>query len=113
MAKIHPKKPVSQVTGPTFTENDPAKFKGEGKSRGKTAANGVVDHARGPVFTENSTHIPTMNADKPAKESKVIKSGSKPEFADRDATAEDLTASKSGSGGPTDRPYALKSSYPK
>ena len=78
--KFKAAKPVTQATGATFTENDPAKFKGEGKSRGKTMSNGVEDQSKGATFTCNETHIPTMNADKPAKESKVISDKKAPEF---------------------------------
>jgi hypothetical protein len=71
--KIRATNVISQKVGPTFTENDPAKFKGEGKTKGKTMANGIVSEGKGPTITCNETHIPTMNADKPAPESKVKK----------------------------------------
>ena len=70
--KIHAKKPISQATGPTFDHNDPLKFTNHGKTSGKTMSNGVVKEAKGPTFTENSTHIEPMNADKPAEGSKVM-----------------------------------------
>jgi hypothetical protein len=73
--KIHPKGIVSQATGPTFTENDAAKFDNHGKTKGKTMANGIVSEGKGPTITCNETHIPTMNADKPAPMSKVKKTG--------------------------------------
>ena len=70
--KIHAKKPISQATGPTFDHNDPLKFTNHGKTSGKTMSNGVVNHGKGATQIENSTHIPTMNADVKAEESKVM-----------------------------------------
>ena len=72
MSKIHAKKPVTQSIGPTFDHNDPAKFVNHGKSTGKTPVNHMEEQKVGPVFTTNTTHIPTMNADKPAPESKTL-----------------------------------------
>lgn len=111
--KFKAAKPVTQANGPTFDENDPAKFGNKGKTSGKTPSNGVVDEKVGPTFTENSTHIPTMNADKPAPMSKLIKADKSTVEIGEHETASDLTASQSGSGGPTDRPYALARSYEK
>jgi hypothetical protein len=112
--KIHPGGIVPHADGPTSTINDPAKFHGEGKRSGKTPSNGVEDHKLGPVFNTNSTHIPTMNADKPAKESKVIADhkGGAGSFKPTD-TSGDLTSSQMGDGEPTNKPYPLKSSYDK
>jgi hypothetical protein len=69
--KTHPAKPISQATGPTYTVNDPAKFGNKGKSSGKIKPKGVETDDSMGALRPNSTHIPTMNADKPAPESKV------------------------------------------
>jgi hypothetical protein len=98
-----------QATGPTFTKNDPAKFKGAGKTSGKTAANGVVSQHTGVVFTTNSTHIPTPNADKPAKLSKVIREG-KGDHLPAHGDSKDASTEGTGGGRPH---YPLKSSYEK
>lgn len=110
--KIKPNGIVEQANGPVFDKNDPAKFHGAGKSSGKTSSNGVVAEASGPIFHENSTHIPTMNADKPSKEKGMGSAKGHVNIKDHD-TACDKTATQSGSGGPTDAPYALAKSYEK
>lgn len=107
--KIHPKGIVEQAKGPTFTENDPAKFHGAGKTSGKTPANGVESGPHGTTFLVNSTHIPTPNADKPAKESKVMKTGSGDHLP---AEGDCKDASTEGTGGGLPH-YPLKSSYEK
>lgn len=98
----------TQASGPVFSKNDPAKFKNGGRG-GKTRSNGVIDQGSGPVFTENCTHIPTMNADKAPKESKVVRSG-KGDFLSKASDAKD--ASTEGTGGGL-RSSPLKASYPK
>lgn len=103
---------VPQKPGPVFTKNDPAKFSGPGKTSGKTPSNGVVNEGEGPTITCNETLIPTPNADKPAKESKVISDRASHSFKPTD-TAGDKTATQSGSGSPTDRPYPLATRYDK
>jgi hypothetical protein len=103
---------VATKPGATITKNDPAKFHGAGKTSGKTPSNGVVDEATGPTITCNRTHIPTPNADKPAKSSKVIASRSGSSFRVPN-TSGDLTASQTGSGGPSNKPYGLKTRYDK
>ena len=70
--KIKAKKPITQAAGPTFDHNDPAKFVNHGKREGKTMANGIVKEASGPIFHENTTHIKTMDADKPPMSSKSM-----------------------------------------
>lgn len=109
MSKIHPKGIVKHATGPVYTTNDPAKFSGAGKSSGKTPANGVETRVPGPTLTVNSTHIPTMNADKPAKESKVMgeKKGEDPHIKGSAKNASD-TGSSGGQNS-----YGLKKSYGK
>lgn len=106
--KVRAAKPISQATGPTFDKNDPAKFKGEGKTRGKTMSNGVVSEAKGATFTCNETHIPTMNADKPAPESKVKSTKTEKEFAP-------INRKPSNSDSPvvTTPPYPLAKEYRK
>lgn len=98
-----------QATGPTFTKNDPAKFKGAGKTSGKTGANGIESGPHGITFVENSTHIKTPNADKAARESKDVKSG---EWFDPHQAGTAKNASTCGSGGGLET-YPLKSSYEK
>lgn len=110
--KIHPAKPVNYKPGPTITVNDPADFRNHGKTSGKTGANGVVKEAHGPIFVENSTHIPTMDADKPADQKSMGQEKGRVNLSDHKAATE-LTASMSGSGGPTDHEYFLKKSYEK
>ena len=110
--KIHPAKPVSHADGPVNTINDPAKFPNKGKTSGKTPANGVVMEAKGPTFTCNETHIPTMNADKPAKEKELKNSRGRVDIKEHETTG-DLTVTQRGSGEPTDRPYPLARSYEK
>lgn len=107
--KIHPKGIVPQKPGPVFTENDAAKFHGEGKTHGKTPANGVESGPHGTTFLVNSTHIPTPNADKPAKESKVIKTGPGDHLP---AHGDCKDASTEGTGGGLPH-YPLKASYEK
>lgn len=107
--KIHPKGIVPQKAGPVFTTNDPLKFHGAGKTSGKTPANGIESGPHGTTFLVNSTHIPTPNADRPAPESKVRKSG-KGEDPHQPSTAKD--ASTEGTGGGLTH-YPLKSSYEK
>jgi hypothetical protein len=111
--KIEAKGVVPHADGPVNTINDPAKFPNKGKFSGKTPANGVIDEAVGPVFTTNSTHIPTMNADKPAPESKQLKTARSTVDIKEHETTGDLTVSQRGSGEPTDRPYPLARSYEK
>jgi hypothetical protein len=104
--KIKPKGVVSHANGPTSTINDPAKFKNGGGSKtmsGKT----VVSEAAGPTITYNKTHIPTMNADKPAPMSKSM--GDKKWF-DPHTASMPLNASE-GHTSPPKSP--LKTSYPK
>ena len=111
--KVHPMKPVGGTQfGTTVEKSDPAKFHGPGKTHGKTPANDVVAQKEGPTFTANRTHIPSTNADKMPKETKLLSSGKDSLFEMTD-TACDLTASQHGSGEPTDRPYGLKKSYEK
>lgn len=110
--KIHPKKPVGGTQfGTTLSNSDPAKFKNG--SHGGTKSNGVVAQAKGAVFTENSTLIPSMNADKAPKTSKVTKSSNGQIKLSEHDTACQATATQSGSGGPTTRAYPLKTSYGK
>ena len=103
---------ISQKEGPTFDSNDPAKFPNKGKAHGKTMSNGVETWVPGPTFTCNSTHIPTMNADKPAKEKELASKKWFDPHTDAES-ADALTASKGGSGSPTERLYPLKKSYEK
>jgi hypothetical protein len=112
--KVHPTGIVEHANGPTSTINDPAKFPNKGKTTGKTPSNGVEDAKTGPTFTCNSTHIPTMNADKAPKESKTIasKQGGAINIKTHE-TAGDLTASQTGDGMPTNKPYPLKDRYDK
>lgn len=98
-----------QAVGPTFTKNDPAKFHGEGKRHGKTGANGVIDQGHGPTFTTNSTHIRTPNADKPARESKLISDG-EGDFLPEHGDCKDASTEGTGGGLPH---YPLKKSYEK
>lgn len=121
--KVEAKGVVSHAVGPVNTINDAAKFPNKGKTSGKTPANGVVNEAEGPTFTCNETHIPAMNADKPAPMSKAIKSAMDHDLnVSEHETAGDKTATKAGSAGirgshmadePTDRAYPLKRSYEK
>jgi len=110
--KVKASNVTSQKVGPVFDENDPAKFTNKGKAHGKTPANGVETQVHGATFTENSTHIPTMNADKPAKEKELSSKKWFDPHTDAES-ADALTASKGGSGSPTERPYPLKKSYEK
>lgn len=61
----------AQRTGATFTANDPAKFRDGGQTK-KKAQFGVINEAKGPTIDENSTHIPTPNADVAPLKNKVI-----------------------------------------
>lgn len=112
--KISPNGIVATKPGPTIDCNDPAKFKGPGKSSGKIAVNGVeVGPVGGDTFTVNKPAIGQFPS-KPAKE-RLVKTESEkcsPTF-DIPETAGDLTASAEGAGGPTDRPYPLKEWYGK
>lgn len=112
--KIHPKKPVSHAVGPVYTTNDSAKFKGPGKTSGKTMSNGVVEEKVGPVFTENSTHIPTMNADKPAPATKILTSGKDEKFNPMKSKV-NLVSQRTASakGGESTPSYPLKKEYRK
>jgi hypothetical protein len=112
--KIHPTGVTSQHTGPTFTENDPAKFHGPGKSSGKIGVNGVeVGPTGGDTFTVNKPAIGAFPS-KPGKErtTKVESEKCAPTFDIPDTTKE-LTASQEGPGGPKDRAYPLKDRYQK
>lgn len=111
--KIKPNGITSQKTGPTFTENDPAKFHGAGKSSGKTPANGVECGPSGSVtFTVDKAAIGSFpNADKAPPMTKV--ESEKTGTYSPTETAGDKTASQSGPGGPTNVPYALKERYSK
>jgi hypothetical protein len=112
MAKIHPRGIVATKPGPTVTKNDPAKFHGAGKTSGKTPSNGVVHEGEGPTITCNRTLIDSPNADKAPMKTKVVASrGDGPITLTK--TSGDLTASQTGSGGPTNQPYCLQKSYPK
>jgi hypothetical protein len=68
--KFKAAKPVPHAKGPTYTENDPAKFKGAGKTSGKTPANEIIGQKEGPTFTANRTHIDVPDADRHPPESK-------------------------------------------
>lgn len=98
----------TQAKGPTYTENDPAKFKNGGRG-GKSGTNGIVDHATGPTITENSTHIRMPDADRAPRESKVIRSG-KGDFLPKAGNAKNASTEGTG-GGLTSSP--LKASYSK
>ena len=51
--KIKARNITSQVVGPTFDHNDPAKFSNKGKWTGKImSGKTVVSPAKGPTFTE-------------------------------------------------------------
>ena len=106
--KFKAAKPVTQKIGPTFDHNDPTKFVNHGKFSGKTPANGIEDQMKGPTFTANETHIPTMNADKPAKSSKTI--SDKKWFDPYDASN---PASTENSSPVTHNKRVLKSEYRK
>jgi hypothetical protein len=110
--KFKAAKPVPHADGPVNTINDPAKFPNKGKFSGKTPANGVIMEAKGPIFTCNETHIPTMNADVPSKEKELKNSKGRVNISEHETTG-DLTVSQRGSGEPTDRPYPLARSYEK
>ncbi len=61
--KIHPKKPVSYVPGPTIPQNDPVKFVNKGKEHGKTmSGKTVVAQATGPTFTCNDPAVEQEHA---------------------------------------------------
>lgn len=111
--KIHPKKPVTHAVGPTYTVNDPAKFSGAGKSKGKTMSNGVVDHAKGATYTANTTPIKMGNADKPAKSSKSMGEKSWFDPHSSNTSVKQRTATQDGSGSPTTPAYPLKKEYRK
>lgn len=98
-----------QASGPVFTKNDPAKFHGPGKSSGKTPANGVETRVVGPTLNVNSTHIPTMNANKAPKASKGMGSKS---WEDPHQSGTAKNASDKGSSGGQNS-YGLKKSYEK
>jgi hypothetical protein len=106
--KFKAAKPVTQKTGPTFDHNDPSKFVNHGKFSGKTPANGIEDQMKGPTFTANETHIPTMNADKPAPMSKQKSDKKAPQY-------DPHSVKPSGSDKPvrTDSVYGLKKEYRK
>jgi hypothetical protein len=111
--KISPNGITSQKTGPTFTENDPAKFHGPGKSSGKIAVNGVeVGPVGGDTFTVNKPAIGEFPS-KPGKEREVKTESEKSGTYSPEDTAKDKTASQEGPGGPHDRPYPLKDRYQK
>ena len=56
--KIKARNITSQVVGPTFDHNSPAKFSNKGKFTGKTMSNKtVVEQAEGPTFTCNDPAI--------------------------------------------------------
>lgn len=56
--KVKARNITSQVTGPTFDHNDPAKFSNKGKEHGKTETDGtIVSQAEGPTFTCNDPAI--------------------------------------------------------
>jgi hypothetical protein len=56
--KIKARNITSQVPGPTFDHNDPAKFVNKGKFHGKTMSNKtVISQATGPTFTCNDPAV--------------------------------------------------------
>jgi hypothetical protein len=56
--KIKARNITSQVTGPTFDHNDPAKFRNKGKEHGKTdSEDTVVSQKVGATFTCNDPAI--------------------------------------------------------
>jgi hypothetical protein len=61
--KIHPKKPVTYVPGPTLDTNSPAKFPNKGKEHGKTkSTKTVMSNATGPVYTSgDNSLVPDMH----------------------------------------------------
>ena len=70
--KFKAAKPVPHAKGPTYTENDSAKFPNKGKSSGKTPANEIISQAEGPTFTANKTHIDVPNSDRMPPETKSM-----------------------------------------
>lgn len=56
--KVKARNITSQVTGPTFDHNSPAKFSNKGKEHGKTETDGtIVSQAEGATFTCNDPAI--------------------------------------------------------
>jgi hypothetical protein len=122
--KIRPAGVVPQGTGPTFTCNDPIVGKTFGEKRGKTegkfkpsygASHGtgstVVTEKTGPTLTVNKPALTQPYADvKPVISKQIAEEVSK--FRPLE-TAGELTATQSGSGGPTDHPYFLSKEYDK
>jgi hypothetical protein len=122
--KIRPAGVVPQGAGPTFTCNDPIVGKTFGEKRGKTegkfkatygASHGtgstVVKEKTGPTITCNDPPLTQPYADvKPVISKQIAEDVST--FRPLE-TAGELTATQSGSGGPTDHPYFLEKSYDK
>ena len=112
--KIHPKKPVSYMPGPTIPQNDAAKFPNKGKEHGKTKSGStILPHAPGPTWTTDKTHVPSMHPSEYGK-GKELSSKAEPKFNPMKSTVNlvcDRTASaKSGETTPS---YPLKKSYEK
>ncbi len=70
MGKIRMPKPISQATGPVYTINNPIKFSNGSKSKMK--ADKPERDTSGGSLRPNTTHIPSMNADKAPKTSKSM-----------------------------------------
>lgn len=61
--KIKARNITSQVVGPTFDHNDPAKFPNKGKFTGKTmSGKTVISQAVGPTFTKNDPAVKQAKA---------------------------------------------------
>jgi hypothetical protein len=61
--KIKARNITSQVVGPTFDHNDPAKFPNKGKYTGKTmSGKTVIPQATGPTFTKNDPAVKLPHA---------------------------------------------------
>lgn len=114
--KIRPDGVVPQGEGATFTCNDPVVGRTFGESRGKTTGkpdsdNTIIAQAEGPTITCNDPAITQPDADvKPTISKQIAEDVST--FRPLE-TAGELTATQSGSGGPTDHPYFLEKSYDK
>ena len=114
--KIRPDGVVPQATGATFTCNDPIVGRTFGEKRGKTegkpaSGDTVITEQPGPTLTCNDPALTQPNADVFPRISKQLAEDVST-FRPLE-TAGELTASQSGSGGPTDHPYFLEKSYDK
>lgn len=117
MAKIQPNgiEPGGSQFGTTIQHSDPAKFRNTGSGQKKKGSGGdtIMCGPHGTTFVVDESHIKMPNADRRPKAEKVIAGSDQHLETSKHKTADEFSASKSGSEGPSTRAYPLAREYEK